>query len=110
MEIQDKTVVSLRFRMKNSKGEVLEDILDGPPINYLHGGGNILPLLEAALTGLKATDQKLILISKNEGYEGMDDNFSIEVVVDDVRPATEKEIEKGLVPLVSDSCGPEGCC
>lgn len=110
MIIQDKTVVSLRFRMKNSKGEVLEDILDGPPINYLHGGGGILPLLEAALTGLKAEDQTLIFISRDEGYEGMDDDFSVEVIVDDVRPATQKEIENGVVALASDSCGPEGCC
>ncbi|ETZ22259.1 peptidylprolyl isomerase [Pedobacter sp. V48] len=111
MKIEDKTVVSIRYKMENSKGEILEDILDGLPINYLHGHGTILPSLEAELKGLNEGDEKQFFLSKETGFEGLDDEFHIRVIVDKVRYASEEELEKGLNPLMLDDyCGPKGCC
>jgi len=111
MKIEDKTVVSIRYKMENSRGEVLEDILDGLPINYLHGHGTIFPSLEAELKGLNEGEEKQIFLSKETGYQDLDDEFHIWVVVDKVRYASDEELEKGLNPVLSDGyCGPEGCC
>lgn len=111
MKVKDKTVVSIRYKIENSKGEILEDNLDGLPINYLHGVGSILPSLEAELEGLNEGEEKQILLSKEKGYKDLDDQFHIKVVVDHIRFATEKEVEEGLNPEVSGGyCGPEGCC
>lgn len=111
MKIEDRTVVSIRYKMENSKGEILEDILDGLPINYLHGHGTILPSLEAELTGLNEGEEKQIFLSKKNGFQNLDDEFHISVVIDKVRYATKEELEKGLNPVLSDDyCGPEGCC
>lgn len=111
MKVEDKTVVSIRYKMQNSKGEILEDNLNGLPVNYLHGIGSILPALEAELEGLKEGEEKQIFFSKEKGYKDLDDEFYIKVVVDCIRLATDKEIEGGLNPQVADNyCGPEGCC
>jgi len=111
MKIEDKTVVSIRYKMENSKGEILEDNLNGLPISYLHGEGSILPSLEAELAGLNQGEEKQIFLSKEKGYKDLDDEFYIKVIVDHIRFATAKEIEEGLNPQVADNyCGPEGCC
>jgi FKBP-type peptidyl-prolyl cis-trans isomerase SlyD len=96
--------------MQNSKGEILEDILDGSSVKYLHGSGNILPTLEAYLAGLKAGDTKQILITGMADFKEVDDDFSFEVVIDSVRQASDEEIKKGF-PHEADQpeeCGP-GC-
>jgi len=111
MKIEAKTVVSIRYKMSNSSGEVLEDILSGLPISYLHGRGDILPALEAALYGLKEGDKKAISISNQMGYDEVDDEFYIEVIIDQIRLATTEELENGLKPKISsNSCCLNGYC
>ena len=56
MHISEHTVVSIRYKMTNTRGEVLENTMAGPPIQYIQGRGNILPALEAELNGLKTGD------------------------------------------------------
>jgi FKBP-type peptidyl-prolyl cis-trans isomerase SlyD len=112
MQVSDKTVVSIRYRMKNSRGEILENTLESAAIQYLHGVGSILPSLEVDLAGLKAGDERAVFISKEQGEGQMDDDFYIEVVIDGVRSATEEELRKGS-PMQSTSqpdCGPGCCC
>jgi FKBP-type peptidyl-prolyl cis-trans isomerase SlyD len=110
MKVACNTVVSMRYKMQNSKGEVLENILDGSSVEYLHGSGNILPTLEAYIAGLKAGDTKKIFIKRMADFQEVDDDFSFEVVIDSVRQASDEEIKKGF-PLETDQpeeCGP-GC-
>jgi len=52
MKITNNAIVTIRYKMHNSKGEVLEDMLEGSPVEYMHGRGNILPQLENDLLGL----------------------------------------------------------
>ena len=110
--VSENTVVAIRFSMTNSRGEILENIMEGPSIHYLHGSGHILPALEAQLIGLIAGDQKKIFISKDHGYEGVDDDFIVEVVIDDVRQATQEELLKGISARDNpgESCGPDCIC
>lgn len=109
MQVGSNTVVSLRYRMKNSTGDVLEDILPGKPVEYLHGSGVILPALEAKLVGLKAGDEKRICISHETSFQ-LDTSFYFDVVIDEVRPATEEELKNGkpAKAQLEEDCGP-GC-
>jgi len=95
--------------MKNSTGDVLQDILQGSPVEYLHGSGHILPALEANLTGLQPGDKKLVGISNETDFQ-LDASFYFDVVIDNVRPATEEELIRGkpIKPENNDECGP-GC-
>ncbi|QNL50569.1 hypothetical protein H8S90_02885 [Olivibacter sp. SDN3] len=94
--------------MKNSAGQILENIMDGPPIQYIHGLGKILAYLEAAVEGLKKGERKVLQLSLANGCEGLDDDFEVEVLIDDVRTASADELKHGLVLPEPDQCGP-GC-
>lgn len=72
--------IAIRYILKNSRGEALEDTMEGPPVTYLHGSGTILPALEAKLEGLKPGDARTILISGGQG----DDDFTVEVTIDSI--------------------------
>ncbi len=111
MQICSNTVVSLRYRMKNSQGDVLEDILQSKPVEYLHGSGVILPALEADLIGLRPGDRKLVVISNATSFQ-LDASFYFDVVIDDVRIATEYEIKKGkpVKEEAKEECGPDCIC
>ena len=55
MKIAKDTVVSLRYELFDSEGELLEKIED--PVSYLHGGyDGIFPLVEEALHGKRTGD------------------------------------------------------
>jgi FKBP-type peptidyl-prolyl cis-trans isomerase SlyD len=50
MKIEKNTAVTMRYKVADDKGKVLENSQD--PIVYLHGGyGNTFPKIEAALEG-----------------------------------------------------------
>jgi len=112
MKVKNGTVVFIRYRMKNSKGEVLENKMNGPAISYLHGGGYILPALEAELEGLSAGEEKIVRISEKKGYDGMDDEYYIEVIIDYVHLATDAELIEGvnLLQAYSTNCGANCGC
>lgn len=105
------TVVSLRYCMKNSQGEILDNILQAKPVEYLHGSGYILPALEQELTGLRAGDKRQVIIN-NETSILLDDSFYFDVEIDSVRPATQEELEKGKPAraVTQEECGPDCIC
>jgi FKBP-type peptidyl-prolyl cis-trans isomerase SlyD len=109
MNIEANTVVSLRFIMKNNKGDVIEDIMNQPPIDYLHGSGHILPALEAAVEGLKVGDKKLIVFKNGESSG---ENYQMDVVIDSIRLATPGELKSGKPETKpkDEACGPGCCC
>jgi FKBP-type peptidyl-prolyl cis-trans isomerase SlyD len=106
MKIEAGKVVSLRFVMKNAAGDIIEDIINRGPVEYLHGSGNILPSLEVGVEGLQAGDAKRFAF-KNDGS---DDEFQIDLVVDAIRPATSEEIKTGKPEKKAEICGPDCCC
>lgn len=105
MQIDNNTVVSLRYIMKNAQGEILENTMESVSVKYVHGTGTILPQLEANLAGLSAGDQKEISFT----YIGSQpaQPFHFDVVIDEVRNATSEEIQSRK-PMKDEDCGP-GC-
>ena len=110
MRVMNNTVVSIRYRMENCNGEELENIMENEPVQYIHGAGDIMPALEAGLTGLNEGEKKSIFLTKKDGFAGLDDDFYIEVVVDGVRTATEDELIRGLQKPGKEDCCGSGCC
>ena len=50
MKIEKNTAVTLRFKLSDAQGKLIEENKD--PMVYLHGGyGNTLPKIEEALQG-----------------------------------------------------------
>lgn len=68
LSIVDGTVVSFNYTLTNDAGEILDSSDGGEPLVYLHGGGNIVPGLEKALTGHLVGDRLRADVIPSEGY------------------------------------------
>jgi FKBP-type peptidyl-prolyl cis-trans isomerase 2 len=86
--------------MKNNKGEVIENTMEGAPKYYLHGSEEIQSSLQVQFEGLKMGDSKIIYLKKEDGMSGQD--FTFDVVIDNLRPASEEEVLLGY-PVVIDN-------
>jgi FKBP-type peptidyl-prolyl cis-trans isomerase SlyD len=102
MQVENDTVVTIRYIMNDDKGEVKEDMMNISPVQYVHGNGNILPFLELQVEGLSAGDKRSFVVKENLWKNP----FHLDVEIDDVRATTIEEIENGH-PFIKD-CGP-GC-
>jgi FKBP-type peptidyl-prolyl cis-trans isomerase 2 len=95
--------------MKNSSEEVLENTMNHDPVNYLHGSTGIQPLLQAQLEGLRIGDKKTVFLLAESGLTSED--FTFEVIIDDVRAASSEEIMLGYpVKLTVQKCEAECSC
>ena len=68
MQIQNDKVVSIHYTLTNDHGEVLDTSDGGEPLAFLHGAGNIIKGLEAALESKEAGDSFKVLIKPEDGY------------------------------------------
>ncbi|MDR3715043.1 MAG: hypothetical protein P4L51_19690 [Puia sp.] len=106
--VSSNTVVSLRYIMFNGRGEVLENTMKGAPVSYLHGSGGIQPLLQAQLEGLFVGARKSVSLARDSGLT--DDDYSFEVIIDEVRGALPEELLLGYpilppAPACGEDCG-----
>jgi hypothetical protein len=102
-------VVALRYIMRNSKGDVLEDTMRASPVNYLHGSKEILPLLQEQLQGLKAGNKKQVFLRKQNSEAN--DDFVFDVVIDNVRKALAEEIILGYpIQITTEICNDDCYC
>jgi FKBP-type peptidyl-prolyl cis-trans isomerase SlyD len=68
MEIARHTVVSIDYTLTNEAGEVLDRSERGEPLDYIHGTGQIIPGLEAALAGRTIGDAFRVRILPADAY------------------------------------------
>ena len=109
MQIAKDRVVSIRYIMKNDCGEILENTMNDDPVSYLHGSAGIQALLQSQLEGLKPGDKKIVYLTKASGLT--DDDFIFEVIVDEVRAASNEEILLGYpVQLNVSKCEADCDC
>jgi len=67
MQIEQNSVVTLHYTLKDNDGNVIDQSDDGSFL-YLHGAMNIIPGLENALAGKSAGDEISVKVSPEEGY------------------------------------------
>lgn len=79
--IQANARVVLDYSLHDDKGDLLDasEGQDGEPIVYVHGYGMIVPGLETALMGLRAGEEKKVIVSPEEGFGEHDDELVMEV-------------------------------
>jgi FKBP-type peptidyl-prolyl cis-trans isomerase SlyD len=78
MKIKDQMVISLHYTLLID-GEELESTLDGEPITFLQGGGQIIPGLEEALYDMEVGQEGKVVIAPEDAY-GIYDPDSVQVV------------------------------
>jgi FKBP-type peptidyl-prolyl cis-trans isomerase SlyD len=67
MNIGEKSVVSIHYKLTDDKGEVIDQSSD-QPLSYIHGVGSLIPGLEKELEGKLAGDKVKTTIKPEEGY------------------------------------------
>ncbi len=79
MNISNGKVVELKYSLKNTEGETLDqsDVTD--PFVYLHGADQIVPGLENALAGLEIGGKKSVTVPPAEGYGEINPELKFDV-------------------------------
>lgn len=74
MKIEKNTAVTLRFKVSDSLGKVIEESKE--PMAYLHGGyGNTFPKIEEALEGKEAGFKATIALSAADAFGERDESL-----------------------------------
>lgn len=68
MQIHNEAVVTIDYTLTNDAGEVIDSSSGGEPLAYLHGAGNIIPGLEAALEGKSSGDSLQVRVEPAQAY------------------------------------------
>ena len=66
--VADGTVVTINYTLKGPDGDVIDTSVDGEPLVYLHGAGNIVPGLERELGGKNVGDHVVAIVKPVDGY------------------------------------------
>lgn len=99
MKIAKDAVVSLSYELRDSTGELLEQV--EAPISYLHGGyDGIFPLVEEALQGKDVGDKVSVTMQPDDAF-GEYEHTLVEV---EARSSFPKEVAVGM----QFEGGPEG--
>lgn len=79
MQVSKDKVVSIDYTLKDDAGQVLDSSTGRAPLPYLHGAGNIIPGLEAALEGKTKGERVQVSIAPADGYGERDEQMVQEV-------------------------------
>jgi FKBP-type peptidyl-prolyl cis-trans isomerase SlyD len=74
LQIARNKVVSIRYTLRDERGDVL-GAAGGASLSYLHGKGNIIPGLEQALAGKSAGDKVDVTVAPDQGYGARDERL-----------------------------------
>ena len=101
MEITTQCVVALTWTLKDTLGEEL-DVLD-EPVEFLFGGNDLLPSIEAALQGHVAGDKVQLQIEPDQAFG----DFNDQLIFLEPRALLPSELQEGLT--MEGYALPEGC-
>lgn len=73
MQITDNAYVEIHYALFNDDREIVDGSRGAEPLPYIHGQGNIIPGLEAALAGREEGDKFTVTIAPEQGYGARDD-------------------------------------
>src|SRR5688572_2545456 len=82
-------LVGLAYALHDAEGELIEASPPDEPITYLHGYGQLMPTLEAAVEGLAAGQERSCWIDEHDAFGPHDPEQVFEVARDEF-PEPEK--------------------
>lgn len=74
-----KSVISFHYHLKDSTGKTLEMSDRETPMQFLEGGGEIIPALELALSKMNPGDKNTVAISAPEAYGNVNPEMVVKV-------------------------------
>jgi FKBP-type peptidyl-prolyl cis-trans isomerase SlyD len=79
--IQPNRHVVVDYELRDDEGDLLDasEAEGGHPIQYIHGYGMLVPGLESALSGLKAGDERDVIVPAEAGYGEYDESLVLQI-------------------------------
>jgi FKBP-type peptidyl-prolyl cis-trans isomerase SlyD len=68
MKIESNTVATFHYDLADAAGAAIESSRAGSPLAVLHGAGNVIPGIEAALAGHGVGDRFSVTVPPGQGY------------------------------------------
>jgi FKBP-type peptidyl-prolyl cis-trans isomerase SlyD len=102
--IADQKVVSLNYTVKDTEGQVVDSSEGAAPLVYLHGQGDVIPGLEAALLGKAPGEEFDVTVEPADAYGEYNEEM-VQVVPRTVFEGVEN-IETGMVFTAQAQNGP----
>lgn len=94
MEIAEKKVVGIDYKLTDDDGKTLDSSEGGQPLMFIHGIGMLIPGLEKALVGKKKGDSLKVAIKPEEAYGERDEGLT--QMVDKKQFDDGQEIQVGM--------------
>ena len=101
LAVADNTKVTLNFSLALEDGTVVDSNHGEEPVTFVVGDGNLLEGFEKAMFGLRAGDEKELLITPEQGFGMPNPNNVQEVVMSDF--PKDMTLEVGLMLSFSDA-------
>jgi FKBP-type peptidyl-prolyl cis-trans isomerase SlyD len=101
-KVTDGQVVSMEYTLRVDD-KVVDSSVDGDPLEYLHGMGNIIPGLEREMEGMAIGESKNVTVAASDGYGEVDEEAFMEA------PRSDFPKDMSINPGVEmEMSGPEG--
>jgi FKBP-type peptidyl-prolyl cis-trans isomerase SlyD len=107
MQIGNNTIVSMHYQVATSEGEQVDKSQEGQPLVYLHGHGQIIPGLEAALAGHSVGETVEAELAPEVAYGEYDEDLDIRVGKDAFPADVQQKLEPGF-QFMAQHPGKEG--
>lgn len=85
--VEPGRTVELEYTVARSNGEIVQSNAGGEPFRFVVGAGQILPALEAELTGLRASERRVVRLPAARAYGEIDAARRQEVPLAVIPPA-----------------------
>jgi len=82
LKIQNDRIVRIHYTLRDDAGETIDASEPDDPLEYLHGHGNIVPGLEAALNGAEPGRKLKVDVPPEAGYGPRDEEAVITIDLD----------------------------
>ncbi|MDR1786075.1 MAG: peptidylprolyl isomerase [Spirochaetaceae bacterium] len=92
MTISKDRVAAIDYCLKDNDGAVIDSTEGGPPLEYLHGHGNVIPGLERELEGREPGAVFDAVIEPEEGYGAYREDLVIDFPKDSFPPGARVRI------------------
>ena len=97
MNIDKDRAVQIHYHLTDPDGDVIDTSRDAEPLTYLHGRGDLLPAVEAALVGKTPGDKVTTVILPADGYGVHDPDLDVGVPLEMFPPEAHSQLEPGVM-------------
>ena len=96
MVVTKNNIISIYYSVTDMDGNEIDSNKEFEPLQYLHGGENILPSIDAALEGAVINEEREVILEPHQAYGDYNDQLIVSVNKEKF-PAHLGHLEQGMI-------------